>query len=190
MRKNTSQNNTAKSVKTIATVKTNKTAKRVARKTVKRVMKRPTKRTAKCPSTPGEDDGLQRLQKVLAAAGFGSRRHCEELITAGRVEVDRQTVVALGTKVDPLKQRIQVDGEMLRRSKPVYVALFKPKGVLCTNSDRQGRTRAVDLVPPEFGRLFTIGRLDQHSEGLLLLTNDGELTEKLTPPKYGIPKIY
>lgn len=137
---------------------------------------------------PGSE--FLRLQRVLANAGFGSRRQCEDLITDGRVEVDGRTVTELGTRVDPKKQTVRVDGETLRPSKSVYIALFKPKGVLCTSRDQQGRTRAVDLVPRELGRLFPVGRLDMHSEGLLLLTNDGDLTERLTHPKYGVQKVY
>jgi 23S rRNA pseudouridine2605 synthase len=126
----------------------------------------------------------------LAAAGLGSRRQCEELITAGRVEVDRQVVTELGTRVDPLRQQIRVDGVPLARPKLVYYAVNKPVGVLCTNRDPSGRPRVVDLVPGTDARLFTIGRLDLHSEGLILVTNDGELANRLTHPRYGVPKTY
>ncbi len=135
-------------------------------------------------------DGLQRLQKVLAAAGLGSRRQCEELITTGRVEVDRRVVTELGTRVDPLKQQIRVDGAALPSAKLEYFALNKPSGVLCTNRDPSGRTRVIDLVPARDARLFAIGRLDQHSEGLILVTNDGELANRLTHPRYGVSKTY
>ena len=131
-----------------------------------------------------------RLQKVLAAAGFGSRRECEELITTGRVEVDRQTVTELGTRVFPMTQEIRVDGELLKKTQPIYVALYKPKGYVCTNDDPERRPRAVDLIPEKMGRLFSIGRLDLESEGLLLMTNDGALSERLTHPKYEVPKRY
>jgi 23S rRNA pseudouridine2605 synthase len=130
-----------------------------------------------------------RLQKVLAVSGFGSRRQCEELIEQGRVEVDGLTA-RLGSKVDPVRSEIKVDGERLKKSKPVYLALFKPKGYLCTDRDQQGRSRTLDLVPQTFGRLFLIGRLDMDSEGLILLTNDGALSERLTHPKYGVSKVY
>jgi len=136
------------------------------------------------------DPAKQRLQKVLAAAGVGSRRTCEELIVTGRVEVDRKVVDQLGFQIDPNLCDIRVDGQMIRRPKPAYIALFKPKGYLCTNRDEQGRRRAIDLIPESFGRLFPVGRLDMNSEGLLLLTNDGELAERLTHPRYGIPKVY
>ena len=143
---------------------------------------------AKANETP--QHGPERLQKVLAAAGLGSRRHCEELILAGRVEVDRKVVMELGTRVDPTKQPIRVDGQDLRKPKTVWYALNKPVGVVCTNRDPGGRPRAVDLVPESKERLFPVGRLDMNSEGLLLLTNDGDLANQLTHPRYGISKTY
>ncbi|MDR3234000.1 MAG: rRNA pseudouridine synthase [Planctomycetaceae bacterium] len=130
-----------------------------------------------------------RIQKILAAAGFGSRRQCEELLEQGRVEVNG-TAAKLGSKVNPLEYQITVDGQKLKKSKPVYLALFKPKGYLCTNYDQQGRAKTIDIVPESFGRLFLIGRLDKDSEGLILLTNDGTLSERLTHPKYGVAKVY
>ncbi|MEN6405822.1 MAG: pseudouridine synthase [Thermoguttaceae bacterium] len=135
-------------------------------------------------------DSRERLQKVLAAAGLGSRRQCEELITAGRVEIDRRVVTELGTRVDPNVQQIRVDGVALTRPKLVYYAVNKPEGVLCTNRDPSGRPRVVDLVPERGARLFTIGRLDLHSDGLILVTNDGELANRLTHPRYGVSKTY
>lgn len=135
------------------------------------------------------DDGLERLQKVLAAAGLGSRRNCEELITTGRVEVDRQVVTQLGTRVDPRRQEIRVDGERLPDPKRVVFMLNKPVGVVTTNYDPAGRPRVVDLVPGE-QRLFAIGRLDRMSEGLILVTNDGELANLLAHPRYGVEKKY
>jgi 23S rRNA pseudouridine2605 synthase len=131
----------------------------------------------------------QRLQKVLAAAGVGSRRLCEQLILDGRVEVDRQVVTELGTRVDPHSQEVRVDGTVLRRPRRVYLALNKPSGVLSTNSDPQGRTRVIDLIGTE-ERLFSVGRLDRGSEGLMLVTNDGELAFRLTHPSFGVPKTY
>jgi len=135
------------------------------------------------------DDGLERLQKVLAAAGLGSRRTCEELITAGRVEVDRQVVTQLGTRIDPLKSEVRVDGERLPNPKRVVYMLNKPVGVVTTNFDPSGRPRVVDLVPGE-QRLFAIGRLDRMSEGLILVTNDGALANLLSHPRYGVEKKY
>ena len=139
-----------------------------------------------------ESDFVQghRLQKVLAAAGYGSRRKCEELITTGRVEIDDQTVTVLGTRVFPDKQKIRVDGELLPKTRPTYLAINKPKGYLCTHRDQQGRRRVIDLVPEQYGRLFPVGRLDQNSEGLLILTNDGALAERLTHPRFEVPKKY
>jgi len=131
-----------------------------------------------------------RLQKILAVSGFGSRRDCEELITTGRVEIDRRTVTELGTKVDPIRQEIRVDGESLRKVKPAYFAVYKPKGYVCSHVDPSGRPRAIDLVPEKFGRVFPVGRLDLASEGLLLMTNDGVLAERLTHPRYEVAKKY
>jgi len=172
-----------------------KMPKRAPKKVTKKADRRPVQKVARKKTTrksslfEKELPGEHRLQKVLASAGFGSRRQCEELIEQGRVEVDG-TVAKLGSKVDPLRTEIKVDGERLKSAKPVYLALFKPKGYLCTDSDQQGRARAIELVPDSFGRLFLIGRLDKDSEGLILLTNDGALSERLTHPKYGVPKVY
>jgi 23S rRNA pseudouridine2605 synthase len=130
------------------------------------------------------------LQKVLAAAGLGSRRQCEELITAGRVEVDRRVVAELGAKADPQTQQIRVDGVPLTKPKLVYYAVNKPAGILSTNRDPSGRPRVIDLLPRSDARLFTIGRLDLHSDGLILATNDGELANRLTHPRYGVRKTY
>jgi 23S rRNA pseudouridine2605 synthase len=140
------------------------------------------------PSTPQQGD---RLQKVLAAAGLGSRRQCEELITAGRVEVDRRVVTELGTRVDPLRQQIRVDGDVLKTAKLEYYAVNKPQGVVSTSRDPAGRPRVIDLLPDKVAtRLFAVGRLDLASEGLILLTNDGELANRLTHPRYGVAKTY
>ena len=151
---------------------------------------KPRFRSGPVPRGPGgEDDGLERLQKVLAAAGLGSRRACEELITTGRVEIDRQVVTQLGTRVDPRRQEIRVDGERLPDPKRVVYMLSKPVGVVTTNYDPDGRPRVVDLVPSD-QRLFAIGRLDRMSEGLILVTNDGELANLLAHPRYGVEKKY
>jgi len=131
-----------------------------------------------------------RLQKVLAAAGIASRRECEQLILEGRVEVDRQVVTELGTRVDPQRQEIRVDGEALPRPKLVYFAVNKPSGVVSTSRDPTGRPRVVDLLPPNTPRVFSVGRLDLSSEGLILVTNDGELANGLTHPRHGVEKIY
>ncbi|MBO7726293.1 MAG: rRNA pseudouridine synthase [Thermoguttaceae bacterium] len=131
-----------------------------------------------------------RVQKILAAAGYGSRRECEELIATGRVEIDGKIVTELGVRADPAVQRIRVDGEALPKTRPVYLAVNKPKGYLCTHRDQQGRRRVIDLVPDRFGRVFPIGRLDQYSEGLILLTNDGAFAEQLAHPRFEVPKRY
>ncbi len=132
----------------------------------------------------------QRLQKVLAAAGLGSRRACEELIAAGRVTVDG-TVAELGTRVDPRTAVIHVDGDrIIVRDDLVYLALNKPRGVLSAMSDVRGRATVGDLVADRPERLFHVGRLDADSEGLLLLTSDGELAHRLMHPSFGITKTY
>jgi 23S rRNA pseudouridine2605 synthase len=139
--------------------------------------------------SPDEAPRGERLQKVLAAAGIGSRRQCEEFITAGRVEVDREVVTELGTRVDPLQQEIRVDGEAIRKPHKLYFAVNKPVGVVTTNFDPSGRSRVIDLVPTE-ERVFAVGRLDRSSEGLILVTNDGEFANRLTHPRYGVEKTY
>ncbi|HEV3401680.1 MAG TPA: pseudouridine synthase [Acidimicrobiales bacterium] len=131
----------------------------------------------------------ERLQKVLALAGLGSRRACEELIADGRVTVDGE-VAALGRRVDPETARVAVDGVPVTvRPGVVYYLLNKPVGVVTTASDPQGRTTVVDLVPAE-PRVFPVGRLDADTEGLLLLTNDGDLAHRLTHPSFGVEKEY
>ncbi len=141
-------------------------------------------------STPSDQIGT-RLQKVLASAGLGSRRACEELIAAGRVEVDGRSVVEQGMRVDPEQAVIKVDGiRVSTRLSTVYLALNKPRGMVSTMSDPQGRPCLGDLVGDREQRLFHVGRLDADSEGLILLTNDGELAHRLTHPSFGVPKTY
>jgi 23S rRNA pseudouridine2605 synthase len=152
---------------------------------MKRTQQRPDRRRPPAPAPAA----AERLQKVLAAAGLGSRRACEELITTGRVEVDRKVVTELGVRIDPAQQEIRVDGERLPRVRRVVYVLNKPVGVVTTNFDPAGRPRAVDLVPAD-QRLFAVGRLDRMSEGLLLLTNDGALANLLAHPRYGVEKKY
>lgn len=138
---------------------------------------------------PGTTQTVQRLNKYLAAAGFGSRRQCDELIRQGRVRVDGQVVTEPGTRIRP-EQRVEVDRRAVTPEKLVYWLLNKPKGYLCTNRDPAGRPRVLDLMLHVPQRLFTVGRLDEASEGLLLLTNDGELALRLTHPRYGVEKTY
>ncbi len=131
----------------------------------------------------------ERLQKVLAAAGIGSRRDCEEFIREGRVQIDGQVITELGTRVDPVRQEIRVDTEVLRQPPRQYFAINKPVGVVTTNFDPSGRPRVIDLVPTE-ERVFAVGRLDRASEGLILVTNDGEFANRITHPRYGVEKSY
>lgn len=135
-------------------------------------------------------DTAERLQKVLAAAGVGSRRACEDLIFRRRVTVNGK-VAKLGDKVDPAKAEIRVDGQrVITDTKLVYIAMNKPRGVVTSLDDEKGRTELADFLGQFNQRLFHVGRLDADSEGLLLITNDGELTNKLTHPSYGISKTY
>jgi len=137
-----------------------------------------------------DNEGV-RLQKVLAEAGFGSRRHCEELIAAGRVTVDGKTVGWFGERVDPEQAVIHVDGKRVQtRSDMRYYAVNKPRGVVSTMSDPKGRKTLADYVGDVPERLFHVGRLDTETEGLILLTNDGELSHRLLHPKYGVAKTY
>ncbi len=131
-----------------------------------------------------------RLQVLLARCGLGSRRACEDFITSGRVTIDGSPVTELGAKVDVTTQKIEVDGESIRPDRSVCYMMNKPKGVLCTNADPSGRARVIDLFPTSAGRLFPIGRLDENSVGLLLVTNDGDLGHRLAHPRFKVPKIY
>ncbi len=131
-----------------------------------------------------------RLQKFLASCGLGSRRACEDFITAGRVSVDGQAVNRLGATVDPSRQQIELDGEPLKIERKKYYLLNKPRGVVCTNRDPAGRMRVIDLFPPDGPRLFSVGRLDAESEGLIVVTNDGDLSQKLAHPKFRIFRTY
>lgn len=136
------------------------------------------------------EESRQRLQKVLAAAGYGSRRACEEIIRQGRVQVNGQVVTELGTKVDPNLDEISVDGMPIAGpAEKVYLILNKPPGYISTVHDPWGRPTVLDLIPRQ-GRPYPVGRLDVESEGLLLLTNDGGLTHHLTHPRYEQEKEY
>jgi pseudouridine synthase len=136
----------------------------------------------------------QRLQKLIAAAGIASRRHAEELITAGLVTVNGRVVTELGAKADPEKDHIKVKGKLINRQleqrEKVYVLLNKPRGYLTSLSDPEGRPLVTDLIPGALGRLHPVGRLDFNTEGLLLLTNDGDLTNVITSAKNQVPKVY
>lgn len=132
----------------------------------------------------------ERIQKILAAAGFGSRRACEEMVADGRVSVNGVPVETLPCLVDPQIDRIAIDGKPVRPQKHVYYMLNKPPGYFCTHADPDGRPRAVDLMVGVKERLYPVGRLDADSLGLLIMTNDGELTQKLTHPRFATPKTY
>jgi 23S rRNA pseudouridine2605 synthase len=136
----------------------------------------------------------QRLQKLIAAAGIASRRHAEELITAGRVTVNGEVVKELGSKADPDKDHIKVNGKLinpqLKAREKVYVLLSKPKGYLSSVSDPEGRPLVTELLPPSLGKLHPVGRLDFNTEGLLLLTNDGEFTNFVTAARNRVQKVY
>ncbi len=137
-----------------------------------------------------DPDGV-RLQKLLAAAGVGSRRTCENLITAGRVVVDGQVVTELGVRIDPDRQTVHVDGVRVQLDESrVYLAFNKPLGVVSTMNDDLGRVSLADYVGNRPERLFHVGRLDADTEGLLLLTNDGDLAHRLQHPAYGVLKTY
>ena len=131
-----------------------------------------------------------RLQKFLAEAGVASRRGSELVITSGRVTVNGVVVSALGVKIDPARDRVAVDGRALKAKRKLYIALHKPPGYVCTRSDGQTRDKIADLLPKEWTELFSVGRLDCQSEGLIFLTNDGDFCLKLTHPRYQITRIY
>jgi 23S rRNA pseudouridine2605 synthase len=131
----------------------------------------------------------ERLQKVISQAGVTSRRDAEKIITAGRVKVNGKTISELGTKVE-LEDVIKIDGKAINREKLVYVLLNKPKGVVTTLKDPEGRETVASLVKDISERIYPVGRLDYHTEGLLLITNDGNLTQAITHPRHHIPKVY
>lgn len=133
-----------------------------------------------------------RLNKFLADRGVASRRKCDELIAAGKVMVDDRPIDQLGTRIDPARQKVEVDGWVLEPAvQHRYYLLHKPKGVICTNEEREARPRAIDLITdPRKGRIYTVGRLDEESEGLLILTNDGAFAQRVSHPRHGVPKTY
>lgn len=138
-----------------------------------------------------DDDGLVRLQKLLAQSGVASRRRCEELMLDGEVEVDGEVVTRLGTKVDPRTAVVKVSGRRLPPiSDHVYLVLNKPRGVVSTMSDPEGRRTLADLVAERPERLFHVGRLDTDTSGLLLLTNDGDFAHRMAHPSFEVEKTY
>jgi 23S rRNA pseudouridine2605 synthase len=131
-----------------------------------------------------------RLQKVIAEAGLASRRASEQIILAGRVEVNGQVVRTLGHKVQPGIDRVSVDGVLIKARRKLHVAVHKPRGYLCTKRDPFDRRIISDLLPAEWRHLIPVGRLDQDSEGLIFMTNDGDFALRLSHPRYGVRKIY
>ncbi len=156
-----------------------------------RPSRRRTRRSPKPTHEFTDDARGPRLQKVLAEAGVASRRECEQLIADGEVTVNGHVVKQLPAWVDPHNDHITVGGRRIRQQPThVYIMLFKPRGVVSTNADPEGRKRAIDLVHYPKARLYPVGRLDIESSGLLLLTNDGELANVLTHPRHGVHKVY
>jgi 23S rRNA pseudouridine2605 synthase len=137
---------------------------------------------------PGVDK--VRLQKYLADCGIGSRRACEKIIEAGRVSVNGETVTRQGVTVNPATDEIRVDGKVVRTEGKDYILLNKPIGIVCTSSDPQGRPTFLTLLPKSAVRLYTVGRLDRDSEGLLIVTNDGDLAQTLAHPSHLVEKFY
>ncbi len=133
---------------------------------------------------------MVRLQKFLAEAGVASRRAAEQVILDGRVTVNGQPVTQLGSKVYPLHDKVEVDGQRVTLKRKHYIALNKPRGYICTRKDDQSRDTVHELLPKEWANLYTVGRLDFDSEGLIFLTNDGEFSLRLTHPRYGVRKKY
>ncbi|MHB1170060.1 MAG: pseudouridine synthase [Longimicrobiales bacterium] len=135
-------------------------------------------------------DASVRLQKFLSQAGVASRRAAEQLMQSGRVKVNGRAATEPGIKVDPARDVVEVDGRRVRPAKPVWIALNKPRGYVTTRSDPQGRSTVYELLPAEYRRLFHVGRLDYDSEGLLLLTNEGDTAERLQHPRYEVDRVY
>jgi 23S rRNA pseudouridine2605 synthase len=133
---------------------------------------------------------MVRLQKFLAEAGVASRRAGEQMILDGQVAVNGETVRQLGSKVDPLHDRVTVDGKPVKAKRKLYVALNKPRGLVCSRNDELKRPTIYNLLPKEWDHLHTVGRLDYNTEGLIFLTNDGEFSLRLTHPRYGVRKKY
>lgn len=142
--------------------------------------------------TVGQDhgDGKVRLNHFLAMSGVCSRRAADGLIAGGRVEVNGELVRELGVRVDPQHDEVRFDGSRVQPERVVYVLFNKPKGVVCTNARHEQKKRVVDFLPEVRGRLFTVGRLDLDSEGLIIVTNDGAFALEMTHPRYGVPKLY
>jgi len=139
-------------------------------------------------SDPAAGQGI-RLNRFLASCGFGSRRNCETLITEGRVQVNGEVITSFGVRVQP-DDHVRVDGRIARPENEITILLNKPKGYLCTKHDPDGRKTIYELLPAKFGNLNYVGRLDRQSQGLILLTNSGELNQQLTHPSHQVEKEY
>ncbi len=142
------------------------------------------------PGAPAATDGKVRLNHFLAMSGVCSRRAADALIRGGRVEVNGELVTELGVRVDPEHDDVRFDGSRVQPERQTYVLFNKPKGVVCTNARHEQKKRVIDFLPTVKGRLFTVGRLDLDSEGLILLTNDGSFALEMTHPRFGVPKLY
>ena len=163
------------------------------RKTELRETARPPSPAPKVPAKPrpkGPPQQGERLQKILAAAGIASRRACEEIITAGRVQVNGVTITELGSRADARRDAITVDLQPIERENPVYILLNKPKGYVTSVTDDQGRPTVMALIHGVDARVYPVGRLDFNSEGLLLLTNDGAMAQRLMSPDFHVAKVY
>ena len=141
------------------------------------------------PSATGRTRRM-RIARFLAAAGVASRRACEDLVAAGDVAVNGVTIQEAASTVDPATDTVHLRGTRVNLPEPVYLLLHKPRGYTCSARDTHARRLAQDLLPNSFGRVFSVGRLDRDSEGLLLFTNDGDFAERLTHPRYQVPKTY
>ncbi len=146
--------------------------------------------TPAAPPATGAPDGKVRLNHFLARSGVCSRRAADTLIREGRVEVNGQLVTELGVRVDPQQDDVRFDGSRVQPERATYVLFNKPAGVVCTNARHEQKKRVIDFLPQVKGRLFTVGRLDLDSEGLILLTNDGAFALEMTHPRFGVPKLY
>lgn len=136
------------------------------------------------------DDGKIRINRFLALAGVCSRRAAEGLVRGGAVAINGEVVRELATRIDPVHDEVRCEGSVVRPEKPVYLLFNKPKGVVCTNAQGEHRRRVIDFLPPQCGRVFTVGRLDADSEGLVLVTNDGQFAQRMAHPSHGIAKTY
>jgi 23S rRNA pseudouridine2605 synthase len=141
-------------------------------------------------AAPPAADGKVRLNRFLAQSGVSSRRAADGLIKGGRVTVNGEVVRELGVRVDPTHDEVTCDGNRVATEPPVYLLFNKPSGVVCTNARHEQRERVIDFLPHIRGRIYTVGRLDLESEGLILVTNDGTFAQKMAHPRFGVPKTY